>query len=176
MKALPCSATLSALGIALALSVSARAADDDHCSNATLHGDYAFAINGQVFPPDQPIVTRDGVAMTHFDGNGVLWQNDFVMQYPDMKGGSSPVLNGDPPDPTTGFNTGETGTYQVYEDCTGWLEIDFPPIGAGGAVVKGRIVLSDHGRAVHLTVYSAQPPHAPGPVPALIHSEGHKLR
>lgn len=176
MNASSCSGTLLTLGLALAVSVTARAADNDHCSNATLHGDYAFTINGQVFVPGKPVVTRDGVAMTHFDGNGLLSQNDFVMQYPDALGMSSPVPSGDPPDPTTSFNTGETGTYQVYEDCTGWMEIDFPPIGAGGAVVKGRIVLSDHGRAIHLTVYSAKPPHAPGAVPAVIHSEGHKLR
>jgi hypothetical protein len=91
-------------------------------------------------------------------------------------GMSSPVPNGDLPDPTTNFNTGETGTYQVYEDCTGWMEIDFPPTGGGGAVVNGGIVLSDGGRAIHLTVYSAKPPRAPAAVPALIHSEGHKLR
>lgn len=94
---------LSAIGLGLALSASVRAADNDLCSNATLHGDYAFIINGQVFPPGKPMITRDGVAMTHFDGNGVLSQNDFVMQYPDMMGMSSPVPNGDPPDSTTGF-------------------------------------------------------------------------
>ena len=94
---------LSAIGLGLALSASVRAADNDLCSNATLHGDYAFTINGQVFPPGKPMITRDGVAMTHFDGNGVLSQNDFVMQYPDMMGMSSPVPNGDPPDSTTGF-------------------------------------------------------------------------
>jgi hypothetical protein len=175
MNARPCSTILSALGITLALSVTARAGDNDHCSNTTLRGDYAFTINGQVFPPGKPSITRDGVALTHFDGKGFLRQNDFVMQYPDVLGMSSPVSNGDPPDPTTGFNVGETGTYQVYDDCTGWMEIDFPPVGAGGAVIKGRIVLSADGRAIHLTVYSAQPPQAPGPVPALIHSEGHRL-
>ena len=172
----PRSLMLSALGIGLAASTSAHAGDFYHCSDATLRGDYAFTISGQVFPPGKPVVTRDGVAMTHFDGHGLLTQNDFVMQYPDMAGMSSPVPNADPPDATTGFNTGETGTYQVYEDCTGWIEIDFPPVGGGGAVVKGRIVLSNDGRSIHLTVYSAQPPHAAAPVPAIIHSEGHKLR
>jgi len=159
----------------LVISATTRAADNDNCSNRTLQGDYAFVVNGQIFLPGKPSVTRDGIAMTHFNGAGVLSQNDFVMQYPDMLGTSSPVPNGDPPDPTTGFNVGESGTYEVYEDCTGWMEIDFPPVGAGGAVIKGRLVLSERGRAIHLTVYSAQPPHAPAPVPALIHSEGHKL-
>ena len=169
------SAIYLSLGMGMMLSATARADDNDHCSNATLRGDYAFVVYGQIFPPGKPSITRDGVAMTHFNGAGGLSQNDFVMQYPDMLGMSSPVPNGDPADPTTGFNVGETGTYEVHEDCTGWMEIDFPPVGAGGAVIKGRLVLSERGRAIHLTVYSAQPPQAPGPVPALIHSEGHKL-
>ncbi|HEX3951428.1 MAG TPA: hypothetical protein VHW95_16345 [Steroidobacteraceae bacterium] len=169
-------AIFSAIGLGMTLSASVRAADNDHCSNATLHGDYAFTINGQIFPPGKPQITRDGVAMTHFDGDGMLSQNDFVMQYPDMLGMSSPVPNGDPPDAVTAFNVGETGKYRVFADCTGWLEIDFPPVGSGGAIIKGRFVLSDNGRAIHLIVYSAQPPLAPGPVPALIHSEGHKLK
>ena len=169
------SAIYLSLGMGMMLSALARADDNDHCSNATLRGDYAFVVNGRIFPPGKPSIARDGVAMTHFNGAGVLSQNDFVMQYPDMLGMSSPVPNGDPADPTTGFNVGETGTYEVYENCTGWMEIDFPPVGAGGAVIKGRLVLSERGRAIHLTVFSAKPPQAPGPVPALIHSEGHKL-
>ncbi len=169
------SAIYLSLGMVLIMSAAARANDNVRCSNATLRGDYAFVVSGQIFPPGKPSISRDGVAMTHFDGEGVLSQIDFVMQYPDMLGLSSPVPNGDPADPVSGFNVGETGTYEVNADCTGWMEIDFPPVGAGGAVIKGRLVLSDRGRAIHLTVYSAQPPHAPGPVPALIRSEGHKL-
>ncbi|MGH8266397.1 MAG: hypothetical protein ACRETH_04415 [Steroidobacteraceae bacterium] len=152
----------------------AQSTDNDGCSNATLSGDYAFTINGQVFPPGMPVVTRDGVAMTHFDGKGGLTQVDFVMQYPDKMGGSSPVPG--EPDGVTGFNTGEGGKYTVFEGCSGEMEIDFPPIGMGGAVIKARFVLGDGGRSIHTTVYWAQPPHAAGPVPAVIHSEGRKLR
>ena len=150
----------------------AQTMDNDRCSDSTLNGDYAFTVNGQIFPATGP-VTRDGVAMTHFDGAGNLRQTDFVMQFPDKNLGSSPVPG--EPDAVTGFNTGEQGTYHVFADCTGEFEIDFPPIGMGGAVIKARFVLADHGRHIHTTVYSAQPPHAPGPVPALIHSEGEKL-
>jgi hypothetical protein len=146
------SSILPLASLGLALCASASAAGGDRCSNETLRGDYAFTINGQVFPPGGPILTRDGVALAHFDGNSVMSQSDFVMQYPDMMGGSSPVPNGDPPDAVTGFNVGEQGKYQVFEDCTGWLEISFPPLGAGGAIIKGRFVLSDEGRAIHLTV------------------------
>lgn len=156
----------------------AQTMDSDHCSDSTLNGDYAFTVYGQIFPATGAVVTRDGVAITHFDGVGNLKQADFIMQFPDKNGGSSPVP-GEPvpggPDGVTGFNGGEQGTYHVFADCTGEFEIDFPPIGMGGAVIKARFVLADHGRHIHTTVYSAQPPHAPGPVPALIHSEGEKL-
>ncbi len=176
-----CKGILAAVALAVALPGAARAqsTDNDGCTKATLKGDYAFTVYGQVFPPGKPVITRDGVAMTHFDGKGGITQVDFVMQYPDMSGGSSPVPNGDPPDGTTNFNVGEKGTYTVFEDCTGQMEIDFPPIGGGGAVIKLRFVLSDEGRAIHTTVYWAQPPQPPTaePVvlPALIHSEGRKL-
>ena len=160
-------AVLAAAPLALAQTV-----DNDHCSDSTLNGDYAFTVNGQIFPATGAVVTRDGVAITHFDGVGNLTQADFVMQFPDKNGGSSPVPG--EPDAVTGFNTGEQGRYHVFEDCTGEFEIDFPPIGMGGAVIKARFVLADHGRHIHTTVYSAQPPHAPGPVPALIHSEAEK--
>jgi hypothetical protein len=166
----------SAFSLALAVTAAPRAhASDEKCSNATLEGDYAFTVNGQIFPPGQAVITRDGVAKTHFIGKGGLTQMDFVMQYPDKTGASSPVPNGDPPDGVTGFNVGEQGTYTVFEDCTGEMMIEFPPIGGGGAIIKARFVLSDEGRAMHTTVYSAQPPQARGPVPALIHSEGLKL-
>ena len=162
-------AVLAAAPFALAQTV-----DNNHCSDSTLNGDYAFTVNGQIFPATGVVVTRDGVAITHFDGVGNLTQADFVMQFPDKNGGSSPVPG--EPDAVTGFNTGEQGIYHVFADCTGEFEIDFPPIGMGGAVIKARFVLADHGRHIHTTVYSAQPPpHAPGPIPALIHSEGEKL-
>ncbi len=169
-------ALFGALVLAIALPGAARAqiADNDGCSNATLRGDYAFTINGQIFPPGSPIVTRDGVAMTLFDGKGHLTQVDFVMQYPDKMANSSPVPG--LPNGLSHFNTGERGSYTVFEDCTGEMEIDFPPVGMGGAVIKARFVLNDAGRAIHSIVYSVEPPNAIEPVPALIHSEGRKLR
>ena len=43
-----------AAAIALpALSGMARAQDNDGCSNATLHGDYAFAVTGWILSPGQ---------------------------------------------------------------------------------------------------------------------------
>ncbi|HUL19409.1 MAG TPA: hypothetical protein VLV29_09100 [Steroidobacteraceae bacterium] len=168
-------ALFAALIVAIALPEAARAqiTDNDGCSNATLRGDYAFTINGQLFPPGSPIVTRDGVAMTFFDGAGHLTQVDFVMQYPDKAGNSSPVPG--QPNSVSQFNTGERGSYRVFQDCTGEMEIDFPPLGMGGAVIKARFVLSDAGQVIHTAVYSVEPPNAAAPIPALIHSEGRKL-
>ena len=175
---------LGALALAIGLPGAARAQSANNgCSNATLVGDYTFTVNGQVFPPGSPVVTRDGVALTHFDGKGGVTQVDFVMQYPDKMGGASPVPNGDAPDSVTSFNVGETGTYTVFEDCTGQMEIDFPPINGGGAIIKLRFALSNEGTVIHTTVYYAKPPDmscpagapVPCPVAALIHSEGHKL-
>ncbi|MGC2421749.1 MAG: hypothetical protein WA405_08885 [Candidatus Acidiferrales bacterium] len=184
MKLRLCKCIFAAAALAMLVPVAVRAQgiDNDGCSNRTLRGDYSFTINGQVFPPGKPAVTRDGVAVANFDGktdingNGGLTQVDFVMQYPDMSGGSSPVPNADPPDSTTSFNVGETGTYRVFNDCTGEAEIDFPPQGGGGAVIKFRFVLSYDGSAIHTTVYYVQPPGATMPVPALIHSEGWRLK
>jgi len=174
MKICETRSLLAVAVLAVTLGGVARAHDDDApCSKALLHGDYAFTITGQIFPPGKPVVTREGVAMTHFNGDGTLTQTDFVMQYPDMAGGSSPVPG--EPDGVTQFNTGEQGSYQVFANCTGEMEIDFPPLGDGGAVIKARFVLSRDGDAIHTVVYFAQPPGAPGPVPAMIQSEGRRL-
>jgi hypothetical protein len=138
--------------------------DDDPfvCSNQTLEGDYGFTIHGQVTTPVGAI-NRDGVAMTHFNGNGNLTQVDFVLS------------NGTPDSP--GFRTGQTGTYTVNPDCTGSAEIDFPaPPGAShGAVIKLMFVLTNHGRQIHTVVSSLIPPGAPGPLPAAIHSDAERL-
>lgn len=172
-------------GIALGLAVvmagaggaSAYAQDNDGCSTSTLKGDYAFTVAGQILNPDGSITTRNGVAMTHFDGNGGLTQVDYVMsltpasQMPGAPGGV---------DKNPAFRTGETGTYQVNQDCTGSAEIDFPvpPGFATGATIKLMFVLSNHGRAIHTVVTEVIPPgktEAAAPVPAVIHSDGWKL-
>jgi hypothetical protein len=78
--------------VVLSSPAKAQDGDNDGCSNATLHGDYAFAIHGEslgVFVPQttgapklvpfaSPVLI-DGVAITHFDGNGILKQVDFSM-------------------------------------------------------------------------------------------------
>jgi len=149
----------------------ARAQDggNEGCSDATLKGDYAFTVSGTIWVTDvtgtvQP-VQREGVAMTHFDGTGGLTQVDYVMSSPNAKKPPVPP----PTDPVTGFHTDETGTYKVYSDCTGTFTINSP----GPTTITVSFVLSNRGRSIHTIVTSLALP--TGPVPALIHSEGHKL-
>jgi len=156
----------------------AQANDNDDCTNATLKGDYAFTVSGQIFLPNGTVIQREGIAMTHFDGAGSLTQVDFVLSSPNAGAppGSAPV------DPITGFHTQETGTYTVYSDCTGTFTITFPSLttttggSIPGATIVVKFVPADRGRSIHTVVTSLTPPGAPGPVPALIHSEGHKLQ
>jgi hypothetical protein len=58
----------------------------------------------------------DGVAMTNFDGKGGLSQVDYV-----MKGGVKRPGNA----ADHGFDSRETGTYQIFPNCTGTFEGDF---------------------------------------------------
>jgi hypothetical protein len=134
-----------------------------HCSAATIEGDYAFRISGEVFTP-AGVVNRDGIALTRFDGSHLLTQVDYVL------------ANGVPvPGPTNAnaFHDMETGTYTVNEDCTGEAEIDFPtpPGGTSGAVIKLFFVISDDGRQLNTIVTSLTPPNSTQTVPANIHSD-----
>jgi hypothetical protein len=161
----------AALALTLFGGSSLYAQDNDGCSDSTLKGDYAFTIAGQVLNKDGTITTRNGVAMTHFDGVGKLTQVDYVIT---LTPGQVPP-GGIDHDPV--FRAGETGTYDVNSDCTGTAEIDFPspPGVASGAIIKLIFVLSNHGGTIHTVVTSLTPPGAPGPVPAVIHSDGWKL-
>jgi hypothetical protein len=165
-------ALIIAAFVGMALPMSALAQVYGGCSNATLHGDYAFTVSGQIFTPTGALVdTRAGVAMTHFDGLGDLTQNDYVMS--SSADGASPG----PSDPLTGFHTNETGSYTVFPDCTGEMEIDgpAPPDGTGGVVIKLKIVLYDGGRGIHTVVTSLTPPGSTTSVNAIITSQGQQV-
>jgi hypothetical protein len=118
-----------AAAIALpALSGTARAGGtNDHfvCSNATLRGDYAFSVLTVTAPPG--VV----VGLGTFDGKGGFSQID----YPGDSGLAS-------------FRTGQTGTYLVGSNCTGFMTINL----GGGAVVENAIVISNGGRSIHAVV------------------------
>ncbi|MGH9700632.1 MAG: hypothetical protein ACRD52_14405 [Candidatus Acidiferrales bacterium] len=147
----------------------AQGTDHDGCSDSTLNGDYAFRLSGQIFNPNGTTTLRDGVAMTHFNGSGVLNQVDFVMS----NGTALPGLT----DPTTGFHADESGSYTVNSDCTGSAEIDFPapPGVSSGAVIKLKFVIGDHGRTIHAIVSELIPPGLKTPVPVSIHSDAEKV-
>ena len=180
MKSLPLKFVLVSglIGLSLAGGAKAQSGDNDGCSNATLTGDYAFTVSGQIFVPNGPTIQREGIAMTHFDGAGNLSQVDFVLSSPNAVAPPGFSL---PTDAVTGFNIQEKGAYTVYSDCTGTLTVNFPPATSHigpipGAVLVAKFVLSNGGRSIHTIVTSLTPPGAPGPIPALIRSEGHKLR
>lgn len=162
-------ALLLLLACAIPVGAYAQSGDNDGCTNASLVGDYAFRVDGQLLPPGGPPVAREGVAMTHFDGAGGLTQVDFVMS-------DGAPLPG-PTDPTTGFHTGERGTYQVNPDCTGSAVIQFPPPPntSSGAEIDLMFVLSEHGRVIHTIVSRVLPPGSTTPTPVSIHSDGEKL-
>jgi hypothetical protein len=160
--------TLAFVAVAAGMGVVSSAEDSHPCSNATIKGDYAFRVSGEVFTA-AGLVYRDGIALTHFDGDHSLTQNDYVL------------ANGVPvPGPTAsnGFHTDETGTYSVNEDCTGEAEINFPtpPAGTSGAVIKLFFVISEDGRQLNTIVTSLTPPNSTQAVPANIHSDAVRVK
>jgi hypothetical protein len=96
---------VTAVIILLGVTVVATRAQETSCRNSTLKGDYAFTVSGQVFLPVKAVdgtittvvVQRDGIAMTHFDGEGHLSQVDFVLSSPDAP---TPVPPPPAPPPT----------------------------------------------------------------------------
>lgn len=163
--------TLLTLALLGSPRLNAQADDNDGCSNATLKGDYAFTISGEILHSDRTIDYRSGIAMRSFDGNGNITFIDFVAS---LRPGFEPPggINLNP-----AFRTGLTGTYHVNADCTGTAEEDFPPPpgASSGQVIKLMFVLSDHGREIHEVVASLVPAGSQTPVPVLIHADGIKL-
>jgi hypothetical protein len=103
--------------------------DDLGCSNATLKGAYAFSVLAVATATGPNVV----VGLARFDGAGGYTQID----YPGNGLSMSP--------PVSDFRTGETGTYTVNPDCTGFQGVD---LGAGGTV-ENAFVVSNGGRAIH---------------------------
>lgn len=101
------------------------------CSDHTLHGDYAFVIDGTILTAPSPLLLR-GVAMTHFDGHGNLNQIDFVT----LNGAGGPDWRP------------ATGTYEINPDCTGVAQI----LPDGAPPLNLRLVVGDRGRQVWTVV------------------------
>ena len=102
------------------------------CSDRTLRGDYAFAIDGTILAAPGPLLVR-GVSMTHFDGHGNLSQVDFV------------TLNGVAGSPDW---RPATGTYEINSDCTGKAQI----LPGGAPPLNLRLVVGDRGRQIWTVV------------------------
>lgn len=146
------------------------------CSNALLHGDYAFTINGQIIPPGQAaFVPQQGVAMTSYDGNGHLIQVDYVVS------NAVPAINAGTAVNANGFRENESGTYTVNPDCTGSLTINFyTKFDTKAATIQIKFVLAKSGREIREIVQSitAFPPGGPQGgvnVPAAILADGKEL-
>ena len=103
---------------------------EPRCSNRTLHGSYAFNIEGTILAGPNRLLLR-GLAMTQFDGRGNLSQVDFT------------TINGAPVG--TDWRSG-SGTYELNSDCTGTMEIfqsnESPTL-------RLRLVVADHGRTTY---------------------------
>jgi hypothetical protein len=102
----------------------------------------------------------------------VTAKSDYLRQPSANLGGNDRVNMTPPTDPVTGFHIDETGTYQVFSDCTGTFTINTP---ATSPVITVKFVLSDGGSSIHTVVSSLVLPGTTEPTPALIHSDGHRL-
>ncbi len=139
------------------------AAQNNGCSNATLQGSYALTLHGEHLAMQlggsartgagtsptffaSPVMI-DGVAIVNFDGVGNLTQADFVI----VNGLERPGQT----DSTTGFDTGESGIYTVFSDCTGSFEVDFPPTVSpvhNGSFFAARFAIANQGADIHAVV------------------------
>jgi len=160
----------------VSLATGAPAFANDACSDATLRGDYASTVSGQLFHADGTAEDRQGLVNTHFDGRGYFTQTDYVLNT--LNGVTSPTPG--PIDPVSGFQNEESGTYHVNPDCTGNLTIHFasPPVpGATGAVIQLFFVLGSHGNWMRTVVVSVTPPSVVNNdiTGFTLHSEGSRL-
>ena len=119
----------AAMGLpALSGAAWAGGSDDLGCSNATLKGAYAFSVLTVAGATGPDVV----VGLGTFDGRGGFAQID----YPGASGLSA-------------FRTGQTGTYTINPNCTGFMTIN---LGAGVGVVTNALVISNGGRSIHAVV------------------------
>jgi hypothetical protein len=142
---------------ALSGGAGAQITDNDRCSNATLKGDYAFAVTGWTLSPGPLWVPNFVVGIGRFDGKGNFTQVDYPAD-------GLRTSNGN----LTDFRMGETGSYAVNPDCTGSQEINLNapgvPPGTSGGVIENMFVISGGGRSIHGVVAEFTPPGGTQPV------------
>jgi len=130
------------------LAAASTSSADEQCSNATLKGLYGFSLRGQLIGifddagnthrfANEPVLI-DAVSIQDFDGHGGFTRADFVQSGGEKRPGST--------DPTTGFDTNESGMYTVYSDCTGIMHINKFPAPISSTTIDIRFVLTDGGR------------------------------
>ena len=158
--------TLAAAIVLPALGDPARAqsTDNDGCTNATLKGDYAFAVTGWTLSPGPLWVPGFVVGIGRFDGNG----NNTQIDYP---------ADGLRTNNLTDFRMGQTGSYTVNLDCTGSQEINLNVggMGPGHGVIDNMFVISNGGRSIHGVVAEFTPPGATQPVSNQTRFDGWKV-
>ena len=123
----------------------ARAQETPSCTNATIIGDYAFTITGQILAPPAAAGLVTGVTLTHFDGQtnaegqGSMNQVDHVVH-----NGVAPAEDWRP----------GSGPYQVNPDCTGWMTINPAPTipSDGGPELTIYFVIGDNGNTIQTVV------------------------
>jgi hypothetical protein len=115
---------------------SARADDKDKdttCSDRTIEGDYASAVDGVILPAPGVSLSIRGINMVHNDGKGHSTQVDSL------------ILNGTPISDWTPV----TGTYHINADCTGTGTL----LPSTGGFVNLRFVVAKHGKEIHAVVW-----------------------
>jgi hypothetical protein len=161
------STRMMAAAIALpALSSAVWAQANDGCSNATLKGEYAFAVTSYT-PPGLPNGPPQVVAgIKTFDGKGNLAQRDYR--------GDSLRTTGQ-----TDFSTEgqETGTYTVNSDCTGSavINLNVPNTPFPHGVIQIEFVISGGGRHIHEVVSKFTPPGFTTPQPTQTSADDWKV-
>ena len=144
----------------------AGASDDLGCSNATLKGEYAFAVTAYTPPglANGPPQVVAGIEV--FDGKGNFTQRDYIGDSVRTMGQSDFAPKGQ-----------ETGTYTVNPDCTGSMVINLNvPVPSGSTgIIQTLFVISDGGRHVHDVVSQFTPPGFTEPQPTQTSSDAWKV-
>jgi hypothetical protein len=159
-------AAAMAAAIALPALTCAAWAQDNGCSNATLKGEYAFAVTSYT-PPGLPNGPPQVVAgIKTFDGKGNLTQRDYR--------GDSLRTTGQ-----TDFSTEgqETGTYTVNSDCTGSavINLNVPSTPFPHGVIQIVFVISSGGSHIHEVVSKFTPPGFTTPQPTQTSADDWKV-
>jgi hypothetical protein len=161
------STRMMAAAIALATpTCAAWAQDNEGCTNATLTGEYAFAVTSYT-PPGLPNGPPQVVAgIKTFDGKGNLTQRDYR--------GDSLRTTGQ-----TDFSPEgqETGTYTVNSDCTGSavINLNVPNTPFPHGVIQIAFVISGGGRHIHEVVSKFTPPGFTTPQPTQTSADDWKV-